>query len=66
MKKLVFEDGGFVIHNITLNISKCCFSAWYDKQGLLLDCEKINKLGYSLTATNKQKLKLSEIGAVTK
>jgi hypothetical protein len=37
MKKTSFECGGFVLHRITGDFKGRC-SAWYDKEGNLLDC----------------------------
>jgi hypothetical protein len=40
MKKTSFEGGGFVLHHITVDFKGRC-SAWYDKEGILLDCQII-------------------------
>lgn len=36
-----FLSGGYVIHRILLQNSKGRFSAWFDKDGNLLDAEQI-------------------------
>ena len=48
MRKATFENGGFVLHKVFLPGSVCKFSAWYDKQGELLDAEKIDGAGREL------------------
>ncbi len=43
-----FPDGGFVIHRATEHLVRFeRVSAWYDKDGKLLDCERINGLNQS-------------------
>ncbi len=39
MQKCILENG-FALHNITGNYSGKC-SAWYDKEGKMLDCEQV-------------------------
>lgn len=40
-----FSNGGFVIHKLILQNSKGRFSAWFDKDGNLLDAEQL--VGFS-------------------
>lgn len=35
-----FTNGGYVIHKMLLQHGKGWFSAWYDKDGVLLDAEQ--------------------------
>lgn len=58
-----FENGGFVIHKITLPGSCCKFSAWFSPEGKLLDAERINSLGRSLHVNHAQRDALKRIGA---
>ena len=39
---LRFINGGFVCHKIQLTGTKSSVSAWFDKDGNLLDCEAID------------------------
>lgn len=41
MQKNTFPDGGFVLHKIFSFTTKGHHSAWYDKDGNLLDAEHI-------------------------
>jgi hypothetical protein len=45
--KQTFQCGGFVLHKIPTRASATRLSAWYDKEGKILDCEAINILGHS-------------------
>lgn len=44
MQVCKFPDGGFVIHRIT-HLGSARISAWFAKDGELLDVEKFDKLG---------------------
>ena len=55
-----FGNGGFVLH-------KClgkCISAWYDKDGVLLDHELIDSLGRSRKASKCDIETLQRLGNV--
>ena len=54
MQKATFENGGFVLHKVFLPGSVCKFSAWYDKQGELLDAEKIDGAHYFRVTYGKE------------
>lgn len=38
MQRSNFTSGGFVLHKV--RVGKCLYSAWFDAQGRLLDCER--------------------------
>lgn len=47
MQKATFNCGGFVLHKIPTRAGASRLSAWYDREGKLLDCEATNVLGRS-------------------
>lgn len=40
-----FENGGFVLHKVTLPCSTLTFSAWFDERGQLLDVDAFTASG---------------------
>ena len=64
MQKATFENGGFALHKVFLPGSVCKFSAWYDKQGELLDAEKIDGAGRSFKPNAGQTNQLKRVGKV--
>ena len=56
MKLSTFPSGGFVIHNLTFSCSVARFSVWYDADGNLLDCERINVLRRSSPVSPKSRV----------
>lgn len=38
MQVIHFPNGGFVVHRITIGQTR--YSAWYDRNGAMLDCER--------------------------
>lgn len=55
MQLSTFSNGGFVIHKIYIGESRCRFSAWFDADGKILDCERIDARGRPYPASDKQK-----------
>jgi hypothetical protein len=43
-----FPDGGFVLHKVMIGDVK--FSAWYTKEGKLIDCERFSRNGMTTSA----------------
>lgn len=64
MHKTAFANGGFALHRVFLPNSVCKFSAWYDKQGTLLDAEKIDGAGRSFNPNDKQMNHLKQLGKI--
>ncbi len=56
-------DGGFVLHKIQLDGMKSRVSAWFDKDGKLLDCEAITVKGRSRKVDPRRHEQLELIAA---
>ena len=54
----LFPDGGFVLHRCL----RMRLSAWYDKDGSLLDHELVDSLGRSRKASMKDVAELQRLG----
>lgn len=56
MQRAVFDQGGFVLHRITLPGSPCRFSAWADRAGELLDAARYDarEREYSVPRASRQ------------
>lgn len=57
-----YHNGGFVCHRIKLNGYNSKFSAWFDCDGKLVACERIDNLGRSNICSNAVKLLLQVVG----
>lgn len=42
-----YTTGGYVAHKMQVPGSRCRFSAWFNEQGVLDDCERIDASGRS-------------------
>lgn len=47
IQAFTFETGGFVLHRIPTNNNGRC-SAWFDRDGVVLDAERIDAKGRSM------------------
>jgi hypothetical protein len=66
MQVSYFTDGGFVLHKIPTRAGATYLSAWYDKNGNLLDCEAINILGRSYRPSKLDREHLVTLGNICK
>ena len=57
-----YPNGGFVCHRIKLNGYNCKFSVWFDREGKLVDSERIDNLGRSNNCSNAVKALLQVVG----
>ena len=65
MTKVQFSTGGFALHGISDGLSKV--SAWYDKNGVLLDWERIDRRNRSTTIIRESlKNRLRSLGRIEK
>lgn len=65
--KQVFQStGGFVLHKVRLEGVASKLSAWYDKDGKLLDCCYINAVGNHLHVNRRSPMRraLERLGVV--
>jgi hypothetical protein len=64
--KANFPCGGFVLHKIPTRASATRLSAWYNKEGKLLDCEAINILGNTYKPAKVDKEQCESYGRIYK
>ena len=55
MQVIPFTNGGFAAHKVYIGESRCKFSAGFDANGNLLDCDRIDARHRAYPATDKQK-----------
>ncbi len=63
MQVQYFSNGGYVIHKMTIEGSKCTFSVWFDRFGEIVDSERFSEGGRNMgSATKNQLPKLHALG----
>lgn len=67
IRKETFQGGGFVLHKVEIPHNyPSKFSAWYDREGNLIDAECLGFFGSSMRPSDKDKDYLKTLGKVWK
>lgn len=61
-----FTDGGFVVHKARISGSRCKFSVWFDREGVIIDAEAKTEAGKVRTVPrpSPQWAELARLGRV--